>query len=134
MRGPSPEAPSAVASFGWASEAGDWTEVVRRVEPVPSQPLGTVRASWYGPGFAGRPTANGEVFDPSQLTTAHPSLPFGSKVRVTNMETGTSVVVRVNDRGPFVPGRALDLSEAAAARLDLLHRGVAPVELELLRP
>jgi len=71
-------------------------------------------ASWYGPGFHGRLTANGERFDQNALTAAHRSLPFGTRVRVTSTETGRSVVVRINDRGPFVRGRSIDLARAAA--------------------
>ena len=74
-------------------------------------------ASWYGPGFAGRLTANGEIFDPSQLTAAHKELPFNTLVRVHNLENGRTVVVRINDRGPFKPGRVIDLSRAGAESL-----------------
>ena len=89
-------------------------------------------ASWYGPGFAGRLTANGEVFDPSQLTAAHKTLPFGTRVRVTNLNNGRSIDVRINDRGPFKPGRVIDLSRAAAERIGMIGSGTAPVRLELL--
>ena len=89
-------------------------------------------ASWYGPKFAGRQTANGEIFDPSQLTAAHKTLPFGTQVRVTNLNNGRSVVVRINDRGPFKPGRVIDLSRAAAERIGMIGSGTAPVSLELL--
>jgi rare lipoprotein A len=87
-------------------------------------------ASWYGPGFAGRKTANGERFDPGQMTAAHRTLPFGSKVRVTR--NGKSVVVRINDRGPFHGNRVIDLSQAAAAELGLVRAGSGRVELALL--
>ena len=89
-------------------------------------------ASWYGPGFAGKRTANGEVFDPSQLTAAHKTLPFGTQVRVTNLNNGRSVVVRINDRGPFVRGRVIDLSRRAAQAIDMIGSGTAPVSLELV--
>lgn len=89
-------------------------------------------ASWYGPGFAGRLTANGEIFDPSSLTAAHRTLPFGSRVRVTNLNNGRSVVVRINDRGPFVAGRVIDLSRASAEQIGMRGRGIAPVRLEVL--
>lgn len=89
-------------------------------------------ASWYGPGFAGRHTANGEVFDPSQLTAAHKELPFNTLVRVHNLENGRSVVVRINDRGPFKPGRIIDLSRAGAEAIGMIGSGVAHVQLELL--
>lgn len=89
-------------------------------------------ASWYGPGFHGRQTANGERFNQNDLTAAHRSLPFGTKVRVTNMNNGRSVIVRINDRGPFVGGRAIDLSAAAARAIGLHRSGVGPVNLEIL--
>ena len=78
------------------------------------KPLGKGVASWYGPGFHGKKTANGERFNPYDLTAAHKTLPFGTKVRVTNEQTGKSVVVRINDRGPYAHGRVIDLSKAAA--------------------
>jgi rare lipoprotein A len=86
-------------------------------------------ASWYGRKFHGRPTASGEVYDMYAMTAAHPTLPIPSYVRIRNPANGREVLVRINDRGPFRPGRIVDLSYAAALRLDLL-RGVAPVELE----
>src|SRR5690554_1459981 len=89
-------------------------------------------ASWYGPGFAGRLTANGEVFDPSQLTAAHKELPFNTLVRVTNQRNMRSVVVRINDRGPFKPGRIVDLSRAGAEAIGMVGSGVAQVTLEVL--
>ncbi len=89
-------------------------------------------ASWYGPGFAGRRTANGEVFDPSELTAAHRELPFDTLVRVHNQRNGRSVVVRINDRGPFKSGRIIDLSRAAAEAIGMVGSGVAHVRLEVL--
>ena len=89
-------------------------------------------ASWYGPGFQGRRTANGERFDQNALTAAHRTLPFGTRVRVTNLNNERSVVVRINDRGPFVRGRVIDVSRAAAVRLDMLRAGVVPVRVEAL--
>ena len=90
------------------------------------------RVSWYGPGFHGRRTANGEVFDTHELTMAHRSLPMGTSVRVTNLDNGRSVVLRVNDRGPYVRGRVADLSHAAAERLGFVDEGVVPARIELL--
>jgi len=87
-------------------------------------------ASWYGPNFAGRSTANGEVFDPSGLTAAHRTLPFGTLVRVTNLENDRAVVVRINDRGPFVHDRVIDLSQGAAEVIGLIGLGTARVRLE----
>ncbi len=89
-------------------------------------------ASWYGPGFYGRRTASGEVYDGTELTAAHKSLPFGTVVRVTNLDNGSSVLVRINDRGPFKPGRIIDLSPAAAREIGLVGQGVVPVRLELV--
>lgn len=82
-------------------------------------------ASWYGPGFHGKRTANGERFNTHSLTAAHRTLPFGSRVRVTNKTTGRSIVVRINDRGPFVGGRVIDLSKASARAIGVA--GVARV-------
>jgi rare lipoprotein A len=89
-------------------------------------------ASWYGGKFHGRTTANGETYDMDGLTAAHRSLPFGSRVRVTNQATNESVIVRINDRGPFVGNRVIDLSRAAAKAVRLIGPGVAPVRLEVL--
>lgn len=89
-------------------------------------------ASWYGPGFAGRRTANGEIFDPSQLTAAHKELPFNSLVTVTNLDNGRSVVVRINDRGPFKPGRIIDLSRAGAEAIGMIGSGTAQVKVEVM--
>lgn len=90
-------------------------------------------ASWYGQEFAGRLTANGETFDPMLLTAAHRTLPFGSIVEVRNPKNGKSVTVRINDRGPFINNRIIDLSFAAATELDLVRAGVGPVEFSVLR-
>lgn len=87
-------------------------------------------ASWYGGKFQGRRTASGELFDTYQLTAAHRTLPFGTRVLVTNLENGKATTVRINDRGPFVQGRIIDLSMAAAAAIGLAGKGVAPVRVE----
>jgi rare lipoprotein A len=87
-------------------------------------------ASWYGAEFAGRPTASGEIFSPADFTAAHPSLPFGTILRVTNKHNSKQVVVRVNDRGPFVSARIIDVSRAAAEVLDIISTGTAPVLVE----
>lgn len=89
-------------------------------------------ASWYGGKFQGRLTANGEIFDTNQLTAAHRTLPFGTIVRVENLDTQRSVVVRINDRGPFVENRVIDLSRAAADIIGLTSAGVAPVRIEIM--
>ena len=91
--------------------------------------LGDGPASFYGKGLDGRPTASGERFDKSALTAAHPSLPFGSCVRVEAVKTGRSVEVRVNDRGPYSGGRVIDVSEAAARALGIIELGVTRVRL-----
>jgi len=90
-------------------------------------------ASWYGPGFHGNRSANGEVFNQYALTAAHPNLPFGTRVRVTNLSTGQSVVVRINDRGPYAGDRIIDLSAAAAQQIGMYSSGVAQVMLEILK-
>jgi rare lipoprotein A len=89
-------------------------------------------ASWYGPGFHGKKTASGEIYDQTKLTAAHKTLPLGTKARVTNLENGNAVEVEINDRGPFVKGRIIDLSRAAAGILGLVEDGVAPVKVEVI--
>ena len=90
-----------------------------------------VVASWYGPEFHGRPTASGETFDMHAMTCAHKEYPFGTRLRVTNTVNGKSVECIVNDRGPFVKGRDIDLSLAAARKIDLIGSGTAPVVVEV---
>ena len=92
-------------------------------------PSRVVKASWYGDGFSGRRTASGERFDPNRLTAASKTLPIGSMVHVTNLENGRSVTVRINDRGPYVRGRSLDLSRGAARQIGLTHKGVGRVQV-----
>jgi rare lipoprotein A len=104
--------------------------------PVASNERGSAvpggEASFYGGELAGRPTASGERFNPQALTAAHRSLPLGSRVRVTNATNGRSIVVRINDRGPFHGNRVIDVSEAAARQLGFHGRGTARVQIELL--
>jgi rare lipoprotein A len=110
--------------------------------PRPAAPaqavLGAIRsqftgmASWYGPGFHGNRSASGEVFNQHALTAAHRNLPFGTQVRVTNLSTGQSVVVRITDRGPHIRGRIIDLSAGAARVIGVINSGVAPVRLDVL--
>jgi rare lipoprotein A len=107
-------------------------DVAGRVEAAVPAWTQSGRVSWYGPGFHGRQTASGEIFDSGALTMAHRSLPLGSRVRVTNLDNGRSVVLRVNDRGPYVRGRIVDLSRAAAKRLDFVDDGVVKARIELL--
>ena len=87
-------------------------------------------ASWYGDAFHGRLTANGEIYDMTHLTAAHPTMPLPSYARVTNKKNGSSIIVRVNDRGPYHSGRIIDLSKRAAELLDYTHSGTAKVEVE----
>jgi rare lipoprotein A len=93
-----------------------------------------VTASWYGPGFHGQETASGETFDQHALTAAHRTLPLGTVAKVTNLETGQSVTVKINDRGPYVKGRQLDLSQAAAKQIGLTKKGIAKVKIEAKTP
>ena len=90
-------------------------------------------ASFYGREWNGHRTASGERFDPDALTAAHRTLPFGTRVKVTNLENGRHVIVRINDRGPFVRGRVLDLSRAGAKKLDFLASGTATVRIDVLK-
>ena len=93
----------------------------------------TGEASWYGPGFYGNRTASGEVYRPGTMTAAHRSLPFGTKVRVTNLWNGRSAVIRINDRGPFVDHRIIDLGHGSTNTLGLTSSGIAKVRMEILR-
>ena len=95
------------------------------------QPIVT-RASWYGRAFRGRRTASGRIFNPNELTAAHRTLRLGTRVRVTDLGGGRSVVVQITDRGPYVRGRGIDLSYAAARHIGMVERGVAPVRIDPL--
>ena len=92
------------------------------------------KASYYGPGFHGRKCANGDVFDMNKLTCAHRTLPFGTMLKVTNTKNGKSTTVEVTDRGPYVKGRIVDLSKAAAKEIDMIAAGVVNVEIEVIKP
>jgi rare lipoprotein A len=91
------------------------------------------QASWYGDRFHGKRTASGEPFDMHAMTAAHKTLPFGTLVEVVRSDNGRAVVVRINDRGPFVRGRVIDLSKGAAQRIDMVRAGVAPVQVKVLQ-
>jgi|SRR5690554_2378736 len=91
---------------------------------------GMMKASWYGPRFHGKLTANGEVYDQMAFTAAHKWLKFGTLLRITNPANNKSIIVRINDRGPYIPGRHLDLSKAAAMELDIIKKGVAKLKVE----
>ncbi|MEO8231314.1 MAG: septal ring lytic transglycosylase RlpA family protein [Ignavibacteriota bacterium] len=94
---------------------------------------GNMKASWYGPGFHGRLTANGEVYDQMSFTAAHKSFKFGTLLKITNLKNNKFVVIRINDRGPYVSGRDLDLSRAAALELGMVKRGVAKIKVEEIK-
>jgi rare lipoprotein A len=106
--------------------------VARQSEPVKPIKVWMGNASWYGQEFHGRKTANGERFDCEALTAAHPSLPFGSVVRVVNPRNGQFELVRINDRGPYQEGREIDVSYRVARKIGLIHSGVSKVRLELM--
>ncbi len=101
---------------------------------VKTKPYQVGTASWYGQIFDGKPTASGEPYDMYDMTAAHLKLPMGSYVRVTNLRNGRAVIVRVNDRGPIVPGRIIDLSYGAAQALEFKQRGLQRVRLDLVNP
>ncbi len=89
-------------------------------------------ASWYGSDFHGKPTASGEIYNMYSMTAAHKTLPLGTYVKVTNLENGRSVIVKINDRGPFVKGRIIDLTYTAAKKLDMIHKGTARVRINIV--
>ena len=99
----------------------------------PAARVQTGLASYYGADFHGRKTASGEIFDQWKLTCAHRDLPFGTRLKVTNLENKKSVIVRVNDRGPWVTGRIIDLSYAAAKQLGMIKNGVIKVRIEIIK-
>jgi rare lipoprotein A len=124
----------ATAMFGCSAQHAPQNQYI---SPPPSQsyssapPRGRLEvASWYGKGFKGRLTSDGEIYNPKELTAASKTLPIGSRVRVTNTENGRSVVVRINDRGPYVKGRSLDLSRSAARRIGMVKEGVCHVRVK----
>jgi rare lipoprotein A len=108
------------------------SNVTRHAKPR-TKPYQIGTASWYGDYFQGRPTASGEPYDMYDLTAAHPSLPLGTMVRVTNLHNGRAVVVRINDRGPIVPGRIIDLSYNTARVLDFKAQGLQRVRLDVVQ-
>jgi rare lipoprotein A len=129
--------PAADAAIRDVAPSPSWED--RFLRQMPASPKGllqlaaaTGQASWYGPGFYGNRTASGEVLRPGTYTAAHRSLPFGTRVRVTNLNNGRSAVVRINDRGPFSGGRIIDLAHGAASDLGVTASGVATVRLEVL--
>jgi rare lipoprotein A len=114
------------------SSAQNNPKIQKQPRKAPPYQIGT--ASWYGEYFDGKPTASGEPYDMYDMTAAHLTLPLGSYVKVTNLRNGRAVVVRVNDRGPIVPGRIIDLSYGAAAALGYDKRGLQRVRLDVVKP
>jgi rare lipoprotein A len=135
-----PETPAAPVTVNvdslYTALAEKEEQIIDTSSAIELQPQKTLNghASWYGPGFHGRKTANGERFDRNDMSAAHKTLPFGTLVRVIDEKSGKSVLVRINDRGPYVRGRLLDLSEAAAQRLGIRGRGTGNVRLEIYSP
>ncbi len=110
------------------------SKAANRTQIAKGQPYQVGTASWYGEFFDGKPTASGESYDMYDLTAAHPSLPLGTYVKVTNLHNGRAVVVKVNDRGPVVAGRIIDLSYGAAQVLQFEHKGLQKVRLDVVKP
>ncbi len=123
----------AVAIVGLASGACTSAATAGGKPTTSKKQLERGKATWYGGKFQGRKTASGERFDKRALTAAHKTLPFGSVVRVTNLANRRSVVVRINDRGPYGKGRVIDVSEAAARKLKMIRAGVVPVTVEIIK-
>jgi rare lipoprotein A len=134
-----PEAGAEETASAGATRASTTTEknpdLAEPTIPAGTLPLATEigRASWYGPPYHNRVGSNGEVYNMHAMTAAHRTLPLGSIVRVTNLKTGHTALVRITDRGPFIPGRVLDLSLAAARKLDVYLPGVAEVKVEVMQ-
>jgi len=128
--------PRAITTVSGAVDLDDFDPPVEAPQPPQDRTvrsLGSGIASYYGRRFHGRRTANGERFNMRAMTAAHRTLPFGTRVRVTNPSNGRAVTVRINDRGPFIRGRSIDLSRAAAEKLGMISRGHARVKLEVVR-
>lgn len=115
-----------------SSQAAEEKREDESVVEIAAAELATGQASYYGNELAGRRTASGERFDPEELTAAHRTLPFGTRVRVTNLKNGKSVVVRINDRGPFTRRRIIDISHAAAQKIGMVRSGIARVRVDML--
>lgn len=125
----------AMAPLPKASLEAELNRVVRKAAAAaPERPAfeQTGKASWYGPGFHGRKTASGVPFNQHAMTAAHRTLPLGTDVKVTSLETGRTVFVRINDRGPYIDGRIIDLSKRAASELGMEEAGIVPVKVETL--
>ncbi|MFM7314862.1 MAG: septal ring lytic transglycosylase RlpA family protein, partial [Cyanobium sp.] len=136
-----PAATPASVAILEANPTPSWEDrFIRQIPPaslaqgqqIASAAVATGQASWYGPGFYGNRTASGEVLRPGTLTAAHPTLAFGTRVRVTNLWNGRTAVVRINDRGPFHGGRIIDLAHGAAQQLGVTSSGTAQVKIEVM--
>ena len=112
--------------------SGFFEKIVAKIDKAFESNDDTGKASFYADKYNGRPTSSGEIFSQQKLTAAHRTLPFGTNVLVTNKKNGKSVVVKINDRGPFVYDRMIDLSKAAAVKLDMISDGVAEVEMKIV--
>ncbi len=135
MSVPAPPEPSATEPSSASNHSGSESNLAEPMIPAGVTPLATEigRASWYGPPYHNRRGSNGEVYNMNAMTAAHRTLPLGSIVRVTNLKTGHTALVRITDRGPFIPGRVLDLSLAAARKVDVYQPGVAEVRVEVMK-
>lgn len=124
-------------AYNFEYKNNDAATAIKNITPKPEKKkIGRIvegKASYYADIFDGRLTANGEIFSQMEMTAAHRSLPFGTMVRVTNLANQKSVVVRINDRGPYVDGRIIDLSSEAAEQLDMLTKGVTDIKMEILK-
>ena len=131
---PEPNSSKASTTAASATPSASTSKVPMPKRHRAPKPYQVGKASWYGEYFEGKPTASGEPFDMYEFTAAHMTLPLGTLVRVTNLRNGRWVVVRVNDRGPVVPGRIIDLSYGAAKMLKFREKGLAPVRLDVVQP
>jgi len=132
---PAPHPPATVATPTAPSKVEEDADLAEPTIPADAKPLATENglASWYGPPYHNRRGSNGEVYNMHAMTAAHRTFALGSIVRVTNVKTGHTALVRITDRGPFIPGRIVDLSLAAARKLDVWQPGVAEVKVELMK-
>jgi rare lipoprotein A (peptidoglycan hydrolase) len=112
------------------TQPGTAKPTIKKSPPMQAKLPQTGKASWYGPQHQGKRTASGEIFDHRLFTAAHPTLPFGTKIKVTNLANGKSVEVKINDRGPFIDNRIIDLSLGAAKALEMMETGTARVRLD----
>jgi rare lipoprotein A len=130
-----PEAPAPAQQLPESAHAGPQTNTEQPEFPLDAKPLWseTGIASWYGAPYHNRRASNGEVYDMHAMTAAHRTLPLGTMVRVTDIKTGSSALVRITDRGPFISGRVIDLSRSAAEKIGIVQRGTAEVRIDVLK-